>query len=62
MAIFWGFSKIGKRGEVTKNNIYGELPKKGSLAKNREEDDFEVEFDTLMHTNSNLDLDFYAEY
>ena len=62
MATFWGFTKIGKRGGVIKNNIYGESPKKGSLAKNREEGDFEVEVDILMHTNSYLDLNFYAEY
>ena len=51
MATFWGFTKTGKRGVVIKNNIYGESPKKGSLAKNRDEGDFEVELDTLMHIN-----------
>ena len=47
-----------EEGRVTKNNIYGELPKKGSLdnfqgpwQKNREDGVFEGGWvDTLMHT------------
>ena len=38
-------------GGGTKKNMHGELPKKGGLAKNREEGVFEGSgVDTLMHT------------
>ena len=39
---------------VTKNNIYGELPKKGGLAKNREEGVFEGGF--IPHAHYDLIL------